>query len=89
MPKKSVVASFVGNFSPVKRRTAIFVRSVRHFRGEMGEVLNRRAVEEGQPGGVSTATWRGRTVLEHGGAVQLEALGLRVFIFLCVAHVGR
>jgi hypothetical protein len=43
MPKKRVVASWVGNFSPVKRRTAILVRRVRHFRGEMGEELKSRA----------------------------------------------
>lgn len=44
MPKNNVVASFVGNCSPVKRRTAILVRSVRHVRGEMGEELNNRAI---------------------------------------------
>jgi hypothetical protein len=44
MPKKRVVASVVGNFSPVKRRTAILVRRVRHLRGDMGEELNSRAV---------------------------------------------
>ena len=43
IPKNSVVASFVGNCSPVNRRTAIFVRRVRHVRGEMGEELNNRA----------------------------------------------
>lgn len=43
MPKKSEVASFVGNFSPVKSRRAILVRRMRHFRGEMGEVLKTRA----------------------------------------------
>ena len=47
MPKKREVASLVGNFSPVKRRRAILVRSMRHLRGETGEVLNTRAVEEG------------------------------------------
>jgi hypothetical protein len=43
MPKKREVASLVGNLSPVKRRSAIFVRSMRHLRGEIGEELNRRA----------------------------------------------
>lgn len=43
IPKNSVVASFVGNCSPVNTRTAILVRRVRHVRGEMGEELNNRA----------------------------------------------
>lgn len=43
MSKKSFVASFVGNLSPVNSKTAIFVRRVRHLRGDMGEVLNMRA----------------------------------------------
>lgn len=45
MSKKSFVASFVGNRSPVKSKTAIFVSNVRHLRGDMGEVLNMRASE--------------------------------------------
>lgn len=44
MPKKRDVASLVGNFSPVKRRRAILVRRIRHFRGDMGDELNVRAV---------------------------------------------
>ena len=43
MPKKREVASLVGNFSPVKRRRAIFVRSLRHLNGEIGDELNSRA----------------------------------------------
>lgn len=43
MPKKSEVASLVGNFSPVKRRRAILVSRMRHLRGETGEVLKTRA----------------------------------------------
>lgn len=43
MPKKREVASFVGNFSPVKRRRAIFVSNIRHLRGETGDELNSRA----------------------------------------------
>lgn len=46
MPKNKVVASFLGNFSPVNRSRTIFVRSMRHFRGDMGEVLKTRAMEE-------------------------------------------
>lgn len=45
MPKKRVVASSVGNFSPVNRRTASFVSSVRHLRGEIGDELNNRAIK--------------------------------------------
>ena len=37
MPKKRSVASLVGNDSPVKRRSAILVRRIRHFRGDIGE----------------------------------------------------
>lgn len=44
IPKKRDVASFVGNLSPVKRRSAILVRSTRHLLGDIGEELNRRAV---------------------------------------------
>jgi hypothetical protein len=44
MPKNSVVASLVGNFSPVYSRSAILVRRIRHFRGWIGELLNSRAV---------------------------------------------
>jgi hypothetical protein len=43
IPKKRVVASFVGNFSPVYSRRPIFVRRTRHLRGCMGEELNNRA----------------------------------------------
>jgi hypothetical protein len=45
IPKKRVVASLVGNFSPVYRSRAIFVRRTRHFRGWIGEELNNRAGE--------------------------------------------
>lgn len=44
MPKNREVASFVGNFSPVKRRRAIFVKRIRHLRGDTGDVLNSRAI---------------------------------------------
>ena len=43
MLKKRVVASFVGNFSPVKSRSAIFVSNLRHLKGDMGDALKRRA----------------------------------------------
>ena len=41
--KNRVVASLVGNLSPVKRRRAIFVNRTRHLRGDTGVVLKRRA----------------------------------------------
>ena len=44
MPKKRVVASLVGNFSPVNRRRAILVKRMRQRLGETGDVLNTRAV---------------------------------------------
>lgn len=44
MPKKREVASLVGNFSPDESRSASFVRRMRHFRGEMGEMLKTRAI---------------------------------------------
>jgi hypothetical protein len=37
MPKKRSVASLGGKDSPVKSRSAILVRRIRHFRGDMGE----------------------------------------------------
>ena len=43
MPKKRLVASFGGNDSPVNIKRAILVRSMRHFRGDMGELLKSRA----------------------------------------------
>ena len=48
MPKKRDVASLVGNFSPVKRRSASFVNSRRHRSGDMGEELKSRAGETSQ-----------------------------------------
>lgn len=45
IPKNSVVASLVGNFSPVYSRRTILVRRSRHFLGIIGELLKRRAVE--------------------------------------------
>ena len=43
IPKNNVVASLVGNRSPVYRRRAILVRRTRHLRGCIGDVLNNRA----------------------------------------------
>jgi hypothetical protein len=91
MPKKRVVASLVGNFSPVKRRTAILVRRVRHRRGEMGEELNSRARVHIRF--VQDSWWGGQqwcTILKDRGAVQLEEAGMiGIFIFLSVTHLDR
>jgi hypothetical protein len=44
IPKNRVVASLVGNRSPVYSSRAIFVSRTRHLRGCMGDELNNRAV---------------------------------------------
>ena len=84
IPKKSVVASFVGNFSPVKRRRATLVRSVRHLRGEMGEELNNRA-------GALLAAFVDLlrallTFLENRGSIYLQKRLIGVLILLAVIH---
>src|SRR5277367_5428243 len=88
MPKKSVVASLVGNFSPVNRRTASFVSRIRHFRGEIGEELNKRASTKSanlyKDGGT-----KARTILKDRGPVQLEAGLIRILILLRVTHDCR
>jgi hypothetical protein len=61
MPKKRVVASLVGNFSPVYRRRAILVRRTRHLRGCIGEELKSRAISfsyEGHKGVCSLPSWK-------------------------------
>jgi len=82
IPKKRVVASLVGNRSPVYRRRAIFVRRTRHLRGCIGEELNNRAVDvswfqesKGSP-----------TFLEDGGSVHPHDRRIGIFVFLAVAH---
>lgn len=85
MPKNRVVASVVGNLSPVKRSTAILVRRVLHLRGDMGEELNNRAVH------CQKSATRGRrrglrTILEDRSAIQLETGLVSVLVFLCVTH---
>ena len=91
IPKKRAVASFVGNFSPVKRRREILVRRIRHFRGDTGDVLNTRAIHERQPSilELSIDVNMGLlTLLEDRGAVDLDD---RVFVFvlLVVGHDAR
>ena len=85
MLKKSVVASLVGNFSPVNSSRAIFVRSARHFRGEIGDVLKRRAAY-----GLDLLRYRvsNGTILEDCCPIKLECL-IGVFILLRVAHCDR
>src|SRR5271156_5042561 len=84
MLKKRVVASVVGNFSPVKRRTEIFVRSCRHFRGDMGDSLNFRAVQckSKRPRKKLVV----RTFLEDRRPIQLESRLTGILILLCVTH---
>src|SRR4051794_32106908 len=93
MPKKRVVASFVGNCSPVNMRTAILVSNVRHVRGEIGEELKRRAARivwsvcgkrMEAPGGKQL-----HTILEYGGPIKLDHDLVRIFIFLHIAHLAR
>lgn len=91
MPKKSVVASFVGNFSPVNRRTAILVRRVRHFRGDIGEELNNLAVRAGGKNRAGTGQFgfrreRAPTILENSGTVKLDHDLISIFILFDVAH---
>jgi hypothetical protein len=90
MPKKSVVASFVGNLSPVKRRSAILVRSTRHFRGDMGDELKRRAGTSGQRWTKEgpQAGSEHPTILEDRSAIQFEAGMLGILVLLCVAHLA-
>ena len=88
MPKNRVVASLVGNFSPVKRRTASLVSSVRHFRGDMGEELKSRAGCIDQYVGMGRKGQDG-TILENRGAVQLEAGVVGILVLLCVTHLER
>ena len=84
MPKKSVVASFVGNFSPVKRRRAILVRSVRHLRGEMGEELNSRAVA--LLAALVDVLYTPITFLKYRSPVYLQKGLIGVFVLLSVIH---
>ena len=94
MPKKRAVASFVGNFSPVKRRREILVRRIRHFRGDTGDVLNTRAIQECQPEVVDwgddgrRGSFRVLTLLEDRGAVDLDD-GVFIFVLLVVSHDAR
>jgi hypothetical protein len=92
MPKKSVVASLVGNFSPVNRSTAILVRRVRHLRGEIGDELNNLAAERpwsewGRQNGVWSVARL--TILENRCAVQLDHDLIRIFILFDVTHFGE
>jgi hypothetical protein len=83
MPKKREVASFTGNFSPVKRRRAILVRRIRHLRGETGDVLKTRAVVvrvRGLNGGLSMVWRRAFLVDRHAIHLQDRVVVLVLFI---------
>lgn len=95
--KNKVVASLVGNFSPVNRRTAILVRSVRHFRGEIGDELNNLAVTKSQdqcPQALQTFLnlqilvefFAELTILKYRGTVKLHHHLIRILIFFAVTH---
>jgi hypothetical protein len=92
MPKKSVVASSDGNFSPVNRRTASFVRRVRHLRGEIGDELNNLAVQLSETSSPleSTAslleTTPSPTFLENSGAIKLDHGLISIFILFHIRH---
>lgn len=89
MPKKREVASFVGNFSPVKRRRAILVNNMRHLRGDTGDVLKTRAVVRRQQAAnciQRVASWR--TLLEDRGAVHLDD-GTIILVLFVVTHCRR
>lgn len=86
MSKKSFVASLVGNFSPVNKRTAILVSKVRHLRGDMGEVLNMRASELlAVRHALAVANC---TILKDSCPIQLEAGRMVcILVLLRVAHL--
>lgn len=92
MPKKSVVASSDGNFSPVNRRTASFVRRVRHLRGEIGDELNNLAVKLSDISSPLERTGNllemmpSPTFLENSGAIKLDHGLISIFILFHISH---
>lgn len=85
MPKNREVASLVGNLSPVKRRSAILVRSMRHLRGDTGEELNNRAATWYQRGLV--VHWALQTLLKDRCSVHLDNGLFGIFVLLPVIHL--
>lgn len=90
MPKNRSVASLRGKRSPVNMSRAIFVRRIRHFRGETGVVLKTRAVRH-----ISywmcalecALWWMEHTLLEDGGTVNPHDGRLNpILVLLAVAH---
>src|SRR6186713_1611183 len=84
IPKKSDVASFVGNFSPVKRRRAILVSKRRHLSGEIGEELNNRATSWSDMllfQGVLLPTF-----LEHRYSIYFQDSLFGIFVLFAVTH---
>lgn len=75
----------MGNFSPVKRRRAILVRSLRHLKGDIGEELKSRA-EPALASSLQGMKALCPTFLEHGCPIHLQDRLLGVLIFLSVTH---
>ena len=86
MPKKRDVASFVGNVSPVKRRRAIFVRSIRHLLGDIGEELNSRAKQRAISRSYDILCSLDLAFLKNRSSIDLDNCLIGIFIFLSVAH---
>ena len=80
-----MVASFVGNCSPVNRSTAILVRRARHLRGDIGDELNNRAAQESARV-ASFPVCEQHTILENGSPVQLHHHLVSILILFDVAH---
>ena len=82
MPKKSVVASWRPQLSPVKSSSASFVRITLHLRGEMGLWLKTRAGQSARMlSAVSLAGGVAPTFLEHRRLVDLRhAAGIFVLL---------
>jgi hypothetical protein len=77
----------------VNNSTAILVRRVRHFRGEMCEELKSRAVFIQNPKSASfctiyteTSVFERHTVLEDRGPVQLQHHLVGVFVLFDITH---
>ena len=90
IPKKRVVASFVGNFSPVYMSRAILVRRMRHRRGWIGELLNNRAARHLVKlwGGMSRDC-HALTFLEDLCPVHLDQAQVRILVLFAVTHGGQ
>ena len=81
------MASLGGNLSPVNRRRAILVSRTRHFRGDTGVVLKRRAEYLVSRGSI-VVDYCSCTFLKDGSSVDFEDRLVSVLILLSVAHDG-